>query len=246
MKEEIHKISRSLFFASAFLLLLWQVKLVETLLSVDFATFGILPHALTGLKGILTAPLIHADFNHLASNSFSMCFLLACMLYIYSSIAFRVFTGIYLISGIMVWLIARPVYHIGSSGLIYGLVSFLFFSGVFRLDVRLLTLSLLMVFMYGGLLWGVFPTSAGISWETHLMGSITGIFYAFYYRTEVVLPQLQPTYLERISTIDFDYKKYTIDQVEEHKIRSLYPDETPSAIEESKKQEEDGEDRKAA
>lgn len=224
MKNELHKISQSLFFASAFLLLLWQIKLVESLLGADLAIFGILPREMVGFKGVLTAPLIHADFNHLASNSFSMCFLLTCMIYIYNKIAVRVFVGIYLISGVMVWLMARPVYHLGSSGLIYGLVSFLFFSGVFRLDMRLLALSLLVVFMYGGLIWGVWPTDAGISWETHLMGSMSGIFFAFYYRAEEVLPQLQPEYIDQSAAIRFDYIKYVIDQTEENnKIIPIYP-----------------------
>ena len=241
MKEELQKISRSLFFSSAFLLLMWQIKLIESLLNMDFAIFGILPREFAGFKGVLTAPLIHADFNHLASNSFSMCFLLTCLIYIYDKIALRAFVGIYLVSGVLVWMVARPVYHIGSSGLIYGLVSFLFFSGVFRLDMRLLSLSLLMVFMYGGLMWGVFPTSAGISWETHLMGSATGIFYAFYYRNEEVLSQFQPNYLPQ-SSIDFAYNKYAIDENEEAKIIPLYSDDV------NKEENNDGEneERKAA
>jgi membrane associated rhomboid family serine protease len=222
MKEELHKISQSLFFASAFLLLLWQVKLIETLLNIDLATFGILPREFSGFKGILTAPLIHADFNHLVSNSFSMCFLLACIIYIYNKVALKVMLGIYIISGVMVWLIARPVYHLGSSGLIYGLVSFLFFSGIFRLDVRLLTLSLLMVFMYGGLIWGVFPSSLGISWETHLMGSMSGVFYAFYYRNEEALPQIQT--LNYVNQYSFDFDNYNDETAsDKNKIISIYP-----------------------
>ncbi len=220
---------------------MWQIKLIESLLNMDFATFGILPRELVGFKGVLTAPLIHADFNHLASNSFSMCFLLACLIYIYDKIALRAFIGIYLVSGVLVWMVARPVYHIGSSGLIYGIVSFLFFSGVFRLDMRLLSLSLLMVFMYGGLMWGVFPTSAGISWETHLMGSITGIFYAFYYRAEEVLPQFQPNYLPQ-SSIDFAYNKYAVDENKEAQIIPLYT----SDVNIKEDNEQEGEERKAA
>ena len=240
MNEELHKISKSLFFSSAFLLLMWQIKLIESLLNTDFATFGILPRELYGFRGVLTAPLIHADFNHLASNSFSICFLLTCLIYIYDKIALRAFVGIYLVSGVLVWFVARQVYHIGSSGLIYGLVSFLFFSGVFRLDMRLLSLSLLMVFMFGGLMWGVFPTSAGISWETHLMGSASGIFFAFYYRSEEVLVQFQPDYLPQTS-VEFDYNKYSIDQVEEAKIIPLYSTDTNK-----ENNDQEGEERKAA
>jgi hypothetical protein len=93
--------------------------------------------------------------------------------------------AIYLLTGIGVWIIGDGTgFHLGASGLIYGLVSFLFFSGVFRKDRRSLALSLLVTFVYGSMVWGVFPLYEGVSWESHLVGAIIGICIAWFYRNE--------------------------------------------------------------
>jgi membrane associated rhomboid family serine protease len=82
----------------------------------------------------------------------------------------------------LVWLFARPVYHVGASGIIYGLLGFLFFSGIFRRDNRSIAIALLITFLYGGLIWGVLPGARGISWESHLFGGISGIVIAFIFQ----------------------------------------------------------------
>ena len=150
----------------------------------DVPTFklGILPRNITGLVGIFTSPLIHGSFSHLISNTAPLIFMGLGIFYFYPKVAYKVFTIIYLGTGILVWIFAREVYHIGASGIIYGFVSFLFFSGIFRKDNRSIALALVVVFLYGGLIWGVLPVEKGVSWESHLFGAIVGIIPAFIFR----------------------------------------------------------------
>ena len=174
----------SLVFPAIFLLLLWLIKLIETGLDLNFAFWGIYPLKLKGLKGILLSPLVHADFKHLINNSIPLFILSVSVFYFYSKVAFRVFFLIYLMVGIWVWFGGRPAYHIGASGLVYGFASFLFFSGIIRNHISLMAISLLVVFLYGGMIWGVFPIYEKVSWESHMLGSIAGFFLAVYYRHE--------------------------------------------------------------
>lgn len=143
---------------------------------------GILPRNFSGLVGIFTSPLIHGGFSHLISNTAPLIFMGLGIFYFYPKVAYKVFTIIYLGTGILVWIFAREVYHIGASGIIYGFVSFLFFSGIFRKDNRSIALALIVILFYGGLIWGVLPIEKGVSWESHLFGAIAGIIAAFIFR----------------------------------------------------------------
>jgi membrane associated rhomboid family serine protease len=176
------KIRYSLAISFGFVIVLWAVAFLNWAFEMQFYKLGVYPREFKGLIGILTAPLIHADFSHLISNSFTLLILLFGVLYFYRTSAFSVFIIIYVVDGILVWLTARPSYHIGASGLIYGFASFLFFSGVFRKDRRSIALSLLVVFLYGSLVWGVLPIEKGVSFESHLFGAVTGAVCAFLYR----------------------------------------------------------------
>ena len=167
-----------------FLLCFWLVYLVETLLQLDFAEFGIYPLELKGLKGILFSPFIHGGFKHLAANSVPFFVLSVSLFYFYRQLAYRIFFLLYFLSGLCVWLGGREAWHIGASGLIYGLGAFLFFSGIFRNDVKLLTISIIVVFLYGGMFWGIFPIEPSISWESHLWGSVSGFVLSIYYRKQ--------------------------------------------------------------
>lgn len=162
--------------------LFWVVKIVSDLLQIDLTQLGILPLRWKGLKGILFSPFIHASYNHLISNSVPFLILMFALLYFYRNLAYRIFFLIYILSGICVWLGGREAWHIGASGIIYGLASFLFFSGVFRKDLNLLTVSIIVVFLYGSMFWGIFPIKPEISWESHLWGSASGFFLSIYYR----------------------------------------------------------------
>jgi membrane associated rhomboid family serine protease len=150
--------------------------------NLDLSTMGILPRVPSGLIGIVTAPLIHADFSHLISNTAPLFILGWIIFFFYPKISYLLLAFIYLLTGLLVWLLARQVYHIGASGIIYGFVSFLFFSGIFRRDNKSIALALVVTFFYGGLVWGVLPGMKGVSWESHLFGAITGFAGAYLFR----------------------------------------------------------------
>ena len=185
MLSEKHKLFYSLFFPTVFLLVIWTVAIAEYLLGVRFVEYGLYPRTTDGALGILTMPLIHADFNHLFANSVPIFVLGASLFYFYRSIALRVFILIYLFSNIWVWGMGREAYHIGASGLVYGLAAFLFVSGLIRKEPRLMAISMFVAFLYGGLIWGIFPElfpEKNISWEGHLMGMLAGVIFAIYFR----------------------------------------------------------------
>jgi membrane associated rhomboid family serine protease len=173
---------QSLIFPVFFLIIIWLVKITEIVFDINFVYLGIYPLKLSGLTGILTAPLIHADLRHLFDNSIPLFLLSLAIFYFYKPVAYKVFFLTWIITGILVWIGGRSSYHIGASGLIYGFSSFLFFSGIIRNSINLLAISLLIVFMYGGLVWGIFPFDYKISWESHLFGALTGLFLALAYR----------------------------------------------------------------
>lgn len=182
MSTEAKKFRNSIVFVLSFTMVLWLVKALEWAVALDFGFLGILPRTLSGTMGIITAPLVHGDVLHLISNTFPLLLLGVSVFYFYDRIALEVFAWIYFMSGFWVWMAARDAYHIGASGLVYGLVAFLFFSGLFRRDTKSLTISLIVIFLYGGMLQGLFPTNDRISWESHLLGALAGAFCAFFYR----------------------------------------------------------------
>lgn len=182
MTVEENKLKTSIIVPVSFIMILWIIKLFEVITGISFVEFGLYPLKASGLVGIITAPLIHANFNHLISNSIPLLLLSGGLIYFYPQASFKVFGMVYIIPGIFVWFLARPAYHIGASGMIYGFVSFLFFSGLIRRDNRSIALSLIVTFLYGGIVWGVLPIDREISWEYHLFGALTGIFCAFLFR----------------------------------------------------------------
>jgi membrane associated rhomboid family serine protease len=165
-----------------FILLLWIIKIIDFSEQLNLYELGVYPRNAKGLLGILLSPLLHSDFNHLISNSIPLLILGTGIIFFYRELAYKVIGFVWLFSGLGVWIIARESYHIGASGLIYGLASFLFLSGVIRKDFRLASISLLVIFLYGGLVWGVFSIFPQISWEYHLFGSLSGFLAAIIYR----------------------------------------------------------------
>jgi len=180
--NEKQKFFQSLIFPTFFLVIIWLVKIAETILNMNLVYLGLFPLKWSGLAGIITAPLIHSDFRHLIDNSLPVFLLTLAIFYFYKPVAFKVFFYTWLITGIAVWFGGRSAYHIGASGLIYGFASFLFLSGVIRKNINLLSISLLVVFLYGGLVWGIFPFDYKISWESHLFGALTGLILAFVFK----------------------------------------------------------------
>ncbi len=182
MNNDKKKIISSLILPLSFVALLWLIQIYQVVFDTSFIKFGLYPRKFTGLIGIITAPLIHAGFGHLFSNTIPLLFLGIGILYFYPKSGIKVFIMVYFVPGIFVWLVARSAYHIGASGMVYGLVSFLFFSGVIRRDTRSIALALIVTFLYGSIIWGIVPQNNGISWEYHLFGSLIGICCAFIYR----------------------------------------------------------------
>jgi membrane associated rhomboid family serine protease len=151
-------------------------------LETHFTGLGIYPRQLGNLHGIITAPLVHGDINHLYANTIPVLVLGLGLFYFYRPLGLKIFILIYLLSGVMLWIGGRPGYHIGASGLIYGMAAFLFFSGIIRRYVPLMAISLLIAFLYGSLIWGIFPLDMRTSWEGHFFGAITGLGLSIVYR----------------------------------------------------------------
>lgn len=168
------------------LIIMWMVYWSDYLFVYDFHKLGVLPKTSNGLKGIFFMPWIHShgDIRHLLNNSIPTFLLLTLLFYSYREIALRVFLLSWFVTGILLWFFAQNngAYHIGMSGVIYALAAFLFTSGVLRKYLPLQALSLFIVFIYGSMIWGIFPTEQHISWEGHLSGMLVGVFLAFYYR----------------------------------------------------------------
>lgn len=196
----------SLVFPLFFLFCFWFVFLIEKIFGYDFHTFGIYPLTIKGLIGILTMPLIHVDVIHILVNSISF-FLLSVLLFSnYRKIALPVFTLIWIISGILLWFIGRPNWHIGASAVIYGMAFFLFFSGFFRMDKALIATSLVVAFLYGGMVWYMTPLTPDktISWEGHLSGAISGFLLSIYYK--IIEPKQDIEETEEEKDVDFDWQ----------------------------------------
>jgi membrane associated rhomboid family serine protease len=184
MSESSKRIFSAFFIPAVLLIAIWLVKLIEYFLGFDFSDLGIYPRKLEGIVGIVLSPFIHSDFNHLMANSIPLFVLSATIITFYNEIAYKLLWLIPLITGFWVWVAARESYHIGASGVIYGLASFIFTSGIIRKYYKLMAISLAIVFLYGGMIWGIFPLIKGVSWESHLFGMIAGLALAIYYKSE--------------------------------------------------------------
>ncbi|MFT5668432.1 MAG: membrane associated rhomboid family serine protease [Vicingaceae bacterium] len=181
---EKKKFIYSAVFPLIFVLIIVLVKTFELYFSIDFVRYGVFPREVSGLKGVLLAPFIHGDWNHVFNNSIPLLILGWAMFYFYRSLAPKVILYSFLLAGLYTWISARPAYHIGASGLVYALFGFLFISGFLRKYVPLVALSFLVAFLYGSLIWGILPWDKGISWEGHFWGLLVGVVLALFYRKQ--------------------------------------------------------------
>lgn len=165
-----------------FLLGIWMVYWCEINYAFSLNEYGVFPRSTSGLIGVLVSPFVHSGLEHLYHNSAPLVVLSAALFYFYQPISWKVFIFGYLGSGLMLWFIGRPAYHIGASGIIYFLFGFLFFKGLISRYFRLIALSLAVVFLYGSLVWGIFPTQDNVSWEGHLAGLFVGLILALVYK----------------------------------------------------------------
>ena len=188
MRSEKSSFWKNLLLVFALMSVLWIVQFMQYFYVFDFGPYGNWPRHLAGLKGIIFSPFIHGSFDHLISNSLPMMVLLTVLLNAYPGIALPVLVFVHLTSGILVWLFAPPdTVHIGISGIIYGIATFLMASGIFRKDRLSVTIAIFVGLIYGSMIWGFIP-QPGISWQSHLYGAISGLLIAYLLRNND-LPQ---------------------------------------------------------
>ena len=167
-----------------FVALMWSVKGIEVYIGTSFFSHGVLPRTFSGLQGILFSPFIHQDFSHLINNTYPLIILGGMLFYFYKELGLQIFLWLFFIAGFWLWAIGRPNFHIGASGVVYALASFIFFSGLIKKQTKLSAASLLVIFLYGSMIWGILPIYKGVSWEGHLAGLLAGLVLAIFYRNE--------------------------------------------------------------
>jgi membrane associated rhomboid family serine protease len=174
----------SLFFVG----FLWLILILDTVLGLGLNRFGLRPKHMEGLLGIFTAPLLHGNAEHLFSNTLPLIVSLVTILYLYPRSSVRVIPIIWIGSGLLAWMIGRPSLHFGASGFVYGLLAYVFISGILRLDMRSVAVSVMVWFLYGSMIWGVLPIRPHMSWELHLSGAILGVALAIIFRRWDITP----------------------------------------------------------
>lgn len=202
--ENTLKLSKSIFLIPiVYVVSIWLIYWIEIQFGLNFNKFGVYPRTLEGFRGVFLTHFIHSNTNHVFNNSIPLFVLLSSLFYFYKDIAYKVlFFGGFL-TGCLTWCIARESYHIGASGVVYLIFSFIFFSGMIRKHFRLVALSLVIIFSYGSMIWYVLPIKEGMSWEGHLSGFLIGLFFAIIYKnTGIVKEQHQFTETEFDSLFD--------------------------------------------
>lgn len=179
---EKRKLFHSIWFPLLFIAVLWTIKTYEIVTYTSLSHFGLYPLTAKGLIGIVTSPLLHASWEHLANNSPSLFILLWAVFYFYKEVSWKVFFLTWFMNGFWLWFFGRDSYHIGASGLIYGFGAFIFFSGIIRMNRNLIAISMLVAFLYGSMVWGIFPLKEKVSWESHLTGMMAGVVLSIYYK----------------------------------------------------------------
>lgn len=191
-----------------FVFLLWAIKIMETISGISLSEYGLEPRTLRGLIGIFTMPLLHSGFSHLASNTLASFILLFGLYIFYKEFATKLFLLFYLFSGIAAWIIGRSgSIHIGASGLVYALAWFHILSGIIKRNKPQSAFGLIVIFLYGGVIWGIFPdfqSSPRISWQGHLGGAITGFVFAIYYKRKAIAIAHQEPLIEEEDELSED------------------------------------------
>lgn len=181
--ERLHLFD-ALFFTLLFLILAWSLFIMDEYLGYPLRQYGMVPRTLSGLKGIFTMHFLHGSLSHIWHNTLAFVVLNSLLFYFYRSIAIKTFVFIFLLSGILLWMIGRPTLHIGASMVIYGEFAFLFLSGIIRKNPTLSRVTLVVTLYYGSLVWYIFPIDTKISWEGHLAGFVMGLIAAIIFRNQ--------------------------------------------------------------
>jgi len=177
--EDRRRLARALRLSLFFVLGLWAIWTIEQILGLNLAVFGILPRSLSGLIGIPLAPFIHDSLRHIVSNTAPAFVLGTALLYAYPRASRLALPIIYVGSGLAVWLFARGNVHIGASGVVHGMMFFLFIIGILRRDRLSIAVAMMVLFLYGSMIWGIVPGAPDISWESHLAGAVLGAVTAY-------------------------------------------------------------------
>ncbi|PQJ82574.1 rhomboid family intramembrane serine protease [Polaribacter glomeratus] len=191
--EDKHKIKLTksfLLVPIVYVVSIWVLYLIEIKCNLNFNKYGVYPRTFEGFRGVFLTHFIHSNTSHLFNNSVPLFVLLSSLFYFYKEVAYKVLLFGAFFTGFLTWLIARESYHIGASGIVYLLFSFVFFSGIIRKHYRLVALSLIIIFLYGSMIWYILPIKDGMSWEGHLSGFLTGFVFAIIYRKKGIVKQV--------------------------------------------------------
>jgi membrane associated rhomboid family serine protease len=184
------KKSKSIFLIPiTYVIAIWLIYWVEINYNFNFNKYGVFPRTLVGFRGVFLTHFIHSNTSHLFNNSIPLFVLLSSLFYFYKDVAYKVLLFGGVCTGIFTWCIARESYHIGASGIVYLLFSFVFFSGIIKKHYRLVALSFIIIFLYGSMIWYVLPIKDGISWEGHLSGFLVGLYFAIRYRNKGIVKE---------------------------------------------------------
>lgn len=181
-KTELKKMMLATVIPASFIFLFWMVFLLEISLNISLSEYGLRPREISQWFGVLTMPFLHGGFEHIIANTTSFIVLGSLLFYFYNDDAIQIFVWSYILSGILTWIIGRDSIHIGASAMIYAFAGYLFTAGVLSKNIRHMAIALIVVFLYGSMIWGIFPMNNNVSWEGHLSGFAAGIGLAFMYR----------------------------------------------------------------
>ena len=198
--EKQLKLTKSIFLIPiAYVLIIWIIYGIEIAFGYNFNKYGVYPRNLMGFRGVFLTHFIHSNTSHLFNNSIPLFVLLSSLFYFYKEVAYKVLFFCGFFAGFITWMIARESYHIGASGIVYVLFSFVFFSGIIKKHYRLVALSLIVIFLYGSMIWYILPIKDGISWEGHLSGLLVGLFFSILYRNKGIVKEVH-----QFTETDFD------------------------------------------
>jgi membrane associated rhomboid family serine protease len=186
-----------------YIVLIWMLYFIEIKFGYNFNKYGVFPRDFKGFRGVFLTHFIHSNTKHLFNNSIPLFVLLLSVFMFYKEVALKVLVYGALLTGFLTWLIARESYHIGASGVVYLLFSFVFFSGILKKHFRLVAVSLVVIFLYGSMIWYVLPIKDGMSWEGHLSGFVVGLLFAFLYINKGI-KKIEPYFEETAFDLLFD------------------------------------------
>ncbi|TVZ56972.1 membrane associated rhomboid family serine protease [Lutibacter sp. Hel_I_33_5] len=187
MNDEITYHKNTFTIPILYVAIIWVVYWIEIHFNFNFNKFGVFPRTFEGFRGVFLTHFIHSNTNHLFNNSIPLFVLLTSLFYFYKDVAIKILLIGGFFTGFITWVIARESFHIGASGIVYLLFSFVFFSGIIKSHYRLVALSLIIIFLYGSMIWYILPIKEGMSWEGHLSGFMTGLILAFLNRKKGII-----------------------------------------------------------